>query len=110
MQQCLCSGLARVRWQSQQLGQLLFLLQVLHKQQVDDRQQLAVQCGQVDSMYESLAAHEQKVNIKDSVKHDDLTTALTNFQHQLTLVSGSFVLLYRRDIVVGSSGVGAAEE
>lgn len=63
---------------------------MLHKQQVDDRQHLATQCSQVDSMYESLAAHEQKVNYKDSVKHDDLTNALANFQHQLTLASGFF--------------------
>jgi hypothetical protein len=38
-------------------------------------------------MYESLAAHEQKVPTADQVKHDDLTEALAAFQTQLTEVS-----------------------
>lgn len=37
-------------------------------------------------MYDSLAAHEQKVHYKDLVKHEDLTNAFSAFQNQLTLV------------------------
>lgn len=33
----------------------------MHSQQVEDRKQLVAACGQVDDMYDSLAAHEQKV-------------------------------------------------
>jgi dynein heavy chain len=62
---------------------------VLHKSQLDDRQQLTSQCAQVDDMYESLAAHEQKVPTKDQVKHEDLTNELANFQNQLVLVSAA---------------------
>jgi hypothetical protein len=61
-------------------------VQVLHKQQLEDRKLLTTQCSQVDDMYDSLAAHEQKVHYKDSVKHEDLTNALAAFQNQLTLV------------------------
>lgn len=64
--------------------------QVLHKSQLDDRQQLTCQCSHVDDMYESLAAHEQKVPTKDQVKHEDLTNELANFQNQLVLVSAVF--------------------
>jgi hypothetical protein len=61
-------------------------LQVLHTAQLDDRKLLSGQVGQVDDMYESLAAHEQKVPTADQVKHDDLTEALATFQTQLTEV------------------------
>jgi hypothetical protein len=61
-------------------------LQVLHTAQLDDRKLLSSQVGQVDDMYESLAAHEQKVPTADQVKHDDLTEALATFQTQLTEV------------------------
>eukprot|EP00882_Tetradesmus_deserticola_P029870 GHRQ01033497.1.p1 GENE.GHRQ01033497.1~~GHRQ01033497.1.p1 ORF type:complete len:381 (+),score=198.64 GHRQ01033497.1:102-1244(+) len=57
---------------------------VLHTAQLDDRKLLSSQVGQVDDMYESLAAHEQKVPTADQVKHDDLTEALATFQLQLT--------------------------
>eukprot|EP00879_Flechtneria_rotunda_P022627 GHRR01023894.1.p1 GENE.GHRR01023894.1~~GHRR01023894.1.p1 ORF type:complete len:968 (+),score=348.72 GHRR01023894.1:492-3395(+) len=57
---------------------------VLHTAQLDDRKLLSSQAGQVDDMYESLAAHEQKVPTADQVKHDDLTEALAAFQVQLT--------------------------
>lgn len=60
--------------------------QVLHRAQLDDRKLLTSQCTQVDDMYESLAAHEQKVPTADQVKHDDLREALANFQAQLTEV------------------------
>jgi hypothetical protein len=63
--------------------------QVLHNSQLDDRQQLTGQCSHVDEMYESLAAHEQKVATKDQVKHEDLTNELANFQNQLVLVSAA---------------------
>lgn len=63
--------------------------QVLHKTQLEDRKLLTSQVGQVDDMYESLAAHEQKVPTTDQVKHDDLTEALANFQNQLTEVSAA---------------------
>jgi hypothetical protein len=33
----------------------------MHTQQVEDRKQVVGACGQVDDMYDSLAAHEQKV-------------------------------------------------
>ena len=36
-------------------------LQVMHTQQVEDRKQLVAACAQIDDMYDSLAAHEQKV-------------------------------------------------
>jgi hypothetical protein len=62
------------------------LLQVLHTAQLDERKLLSSQVGQVDDMYESLAAHEQKVPTADQVKHDDLTEALATFQTQLTEV------------------------
>lgn len=62
-------------------------LQVLHTAQLDDRKLLSSQVGQVDDMYESLAAHEQKVPTADQVKHDDLTEALATFQQQLTEVT-----------------------
>lgn len=61
-------------------------LQVLHQQQLDDRKMLTQICTQIDEMYESLAAHEQKVSTVDQVKHDDLTEALTQFQQQLSEV------------------------
>lgn len=67
-------------------------VQVLHKAQLDDRKLLTSQCGQVDDMYESLAAHEQKVPTTDQVKHDDLTEALATFQAQLTEVITSTLL------------------
>lgn len=60
--------------------------QELHHAQLEDRKLLTSQCGQVDDMYESLAAHEQKVPTTDQVKHDDLKEALTTFQTQLTQV------------------------
>lgn len=59
-------------------------LQNLHAQQLDDRKLLSSQVGQVEDMYESLAAHEQKVPTADQVKHDDLTEAMAAFQAQLT--------------------------
>lgn len=59
---------------------------MLHHEQLEDRKLLSSQCGQVDDMYESLAAHEQKVPTTDQVKHDDLTEALATFQAQLTEV------------------------
>lgn len=65
------------------------LLQVLHTAQLDDRKLLSSQVGQVDDMYESLAAHEQKVPTADQVKHDDLTEALAAFQTQLTEVTNA---------------------
>ena len=69
---------------------LLSAVQVLHKAQLEDRKLLTSQCGQVDDMYESLAAHEQKVPTTDQVKHDDLKEALATFQNQLTQVKGLF--------------------
>lgn len=38
-------------------------LQVMHTQQVEDRKQLVASCAQIDDMYDSLAAHEQKVGV-----------------------------------------------
>ena len=35
--------------------------QSMHVQQVEDRKALVAACGQIDDMYDSLAAHEQKV-------------------------------------------------
>jgi hypothetical protein len=67
--------------------------QVLHKAQLEDRKLLTSQVGQVDDMYESLAAHEQKVPTTDQVKHDDLTEALANFQNQLTEVSAALYIV-----------------
>lgn len=61
-------------------------MQMLHTSQLDDRKLLSGQVGQVNDMYESLAAHEQKVPTADQVKHDDLVEALTIFQQQLTEV------------------------
>jgi hypothetical protein len=37
--------------------------QAMHTEQVDDRKQIVAGCGQVDDMYDSLAAHEQKVGV-----------------------------------------------
>lgn len=59
---------------------------VMHTQQLDDRKLITSQASQVDDMFESLAAHEQKVPAADQVKHDDLNEALTEFQGQLTEV------------------------
>jgi hypothetical protein len=61
-------------------------MQVMHQQQLDDRKMLAATTSQIDDMYESLAAHEQKVPTADQVKHDDLMEAMATFQQQLSEV------------------------
>ena len=61
-------------------------MQVTHQQQLDDRKMLAATAAQIDDMYESLAAHEQKVPTADQVKHDDLVEAMATFQQQLSEV------------------------
>jgi hypothetical protein len=80
--------------------------QVLHKSQLEDRKLLTSQVGQVDDMYESLAAHEQKVPTTDQIKHDDLTEALANFQNQLTDVSPYlyYIILAHLSLVYVRSG------
>jgi hypothetical protein len=72
----------------------MWLSQVLHTAQLDDRKLLTSQVGQVDDMYESLAAHEQKVPMADQLKHDDLTEALAHFQTQLAEVGSQITGLH----------------
>lgn len=61
--------------------------QVMHNEQLADRKSVAGTASQIDDMYESLAANDQKVPTADQVKHDDLLEAMETFGQQLTEVS-----------------------
>jgi hypothetical protein len=63
------------------------LLQVMQKQQLDEKKVVLLEANNVDEMYETLAIYEQKVPTADQVKHDDLREGLQLFLQELVAVS-----------------------
>lgn len=50
--------------------------QVMHGQQVEAKKQVLAAAGQVDDMYDMLAAYEQKTPTADQVRSDEVTKSL----------------------------------
>jgi hypothetical protein len=62
------------------------LLQMMQKQQLDEKKVALLEANNVDEMYETLAIYEQKVPTADQVKHDDLREGLQLFLQELVAV------------------------